>query len=278
MAMTDERITDEVLLHELERMRTHCVFTDGATHGNEWIGDMSDDHVYEEGSQDDCTSSHSIPFPPASTWQTTRRALLTCRELVRTERHYASALRLLLTADTSTSPPPLMLTYLSGLSAVSEVLLGRMEEDPSAWGVAAAFVTGEEDLESAYVGWCRVVGGFFAGKAEQARGGRWSGTLPRRTGNGIEGAWRKSIPSIAGLNAPPGVAPVFPEVRHRNGKARAKPNVRDLAILPTQRVTRYVLLYRGAFQTPLVCSTSQVRSRPQICSHTRPRHRPPGLW
>ena len=31
------------------------------------------------------------------------------------------------------------------------------------------------------------------------------------------------------------------------GKPIRKPAVRDLAILPTQRVTRYVLLYRGMF-------------------------------
>lgn len=94
-------------------------------------------------------------------WKTARRALLCCRELVRTERSYQACLRQLLAGDTATPPPGLVLTYVPALLRASEALLSRLEDDPSAWGVSAAFVAVEEDVEAAFVAWAGVVGEIF---------------------------------------------------------------------------------------------------------------------
>ena len=99
-------------------------------------------------------------------WKTARRALLCCRELVRTERTYQTHLRQLLQGDVqfdpqSSSLPPLILTHLPALLFASEVFLSRLEDDPSAWGVSAALLACEEDIERAFVSWCEVVGDLF---------------------------------------------------------------------------------------------------------------------
>jgi hypothetical protein len=60
-------------------------------------------------------------------------------------------------------PPPPMLRYAGELVGASAGLLRRMEEDPSAWGVAAALIAAEEAVEGAFVGWCGVVGEWFEG-------------------------------------------------------------------------------------------------------------------
>lgn len=94
-------------------------------------------------------------------WKSARRALLCCRELVRTERSYQSRLRQLLAGETESPPPPLVLSYVAALLRASEALLARLEDDPSAWGVSVAFVGVEEEVEAAFVAWCGVVGEIF---------------------------------------------------------------------------------------------------------------------
>ena len=102
-------------------------------------------------------------------WKTARRALLCCRELVRTERNYQARLRVLLSGETSTPPPGLVLTYVPALLRASEALLSRLEDDPSAWGVSAGFVAVEEEVEAAFVAWAGVVGEIFVGSSEESR-------------------------------------------------------------------------------------------------------------
>ncbi|KIP03849.1 hypothetical protein PHLGIDRAFT_129914 [Phlebiopsis gigantea 11061_1 CR5-6] len=99
-------------------------------------------------------------------WKTARRALLCCRELVRTERNYQARLRVLVSGETSTPPPAIVLTYIPALLHASEALLSRLEDDPSAWGVSAGFVAVEEEVESAFVAWAGVVGEIFVGSSE----------------------------------------------------------------------------------------------------------------
>jgi len=324
MAMTDEGITDEVLVEELEKMRMR-----GGMGGGEWerevgAGEDGVDRCAEEcwigdrvrpeeengdvygGPKGDDMAASIIPSPslpslpshdsPSSasasaSWKTARRALLTCRELVRTERHYLSSLRTLLSGHTSAAPPPLMLRYAGELVRVSEGLLGGMEADPSAWGVAGAFLGVEEGVEGAFVAWCGVVGGWFV---EGGPRGSGAGTPGRRLskrrvveekaggvgeGEGEDGGganasvsplkrtvstWRRSMPSLASLNVSANGAPIASipspistatflnrrkereKEREKENDGKRRPNVRDLAILPTQRVMRYVLLYRGA--------------------------------
>ncbi|TFK30939.1 hypothetical protein FA15DRAFT_663012 [Coprinopsis marcescibilis] len=122
-------------------------------------------------------STSQLPRPislqPSSTdiirWHTTRHALLTCRELVRTERHYTSSLISLLAGDTTTPPPSLMQHYVAVLLNASQLFLEKMENNPTPTGVAKAFVGLEKELETAYVGWCGVVGGWFqdSGKGKE---------------------------------------------------------------------------------------------------------------
>ena len=189
--------------------------------------------------------------------------------------------------ETATAPPALMLRYVEELTRVSQVLLNHMEEDPSAWGVAAAFLTVEQRLESAFVGWCGVVGGWFeagdggtpkrkrfrvafAAQGEE-RGREHGGVVRVASVNGRSSfkdsvaSWRISVPSIPSLNNIAITSPVSPSTflsrRRERDKTRDRPplspsaaasgkpkrrlSVRDLAILPTQRIMRYVLLYRG---------------------------------
>lgn len=110
-----------------------------------------------------------------SDWTTARKALLCCRDIIRTERTYLSLLHQLLElvypsstalpSTLSTTLPTrtrnLIYTYLPDLIRASEAFLARLEDDPSAWGVSAALIGCEEEMEGAYVRWCGVVGDVF---------------------------------------------------------------------------------------------------------------------
>ncbi|KAJ2932795.1 hypothetical protein H1R20_g4296, partial [Candolleomyces eurysporus] len=102
-----------------------------------------------------------------ATWHSARRALLTCRECIRTERHYLSGMRALVSQETETPPPSLMLKHADHLVTQSERFLARMEENPNVWGVTTAFLGEEVGLEEGFVGWCGLVGGWFAGSSPQ---------------------------------------------------------------------------------------------------------------
>ncbi|CAA7264855.1 unnamed protein product [Cyclocybe aegerita] len=228
---------------------------------------------------------------PSHTWLATRRALLICRELIQTERHYLASLRALVAQDTASPPPPLMLHYASEVLRASAGVLAGMEREPGMRGVARAFVDRAEEVDGAYVRWCGVVGGWFADGAEEGEEGhvvkrKRSRTNHHRTsvpgvdGEGEEGSgkerevasppvsplkrtvstWRRSMPSIPSLG--------LGEAHHANESAppaprsARKPTVRDLAILPTQRVMRYVLLYRDLLaHTPPTSSARPIIER-----------------
>lgn len=302
MAITDEGITDEVLVKEFERMRMKREVTDQDLDLDEewdvWEADrgaapgMSDSSQALLPTEDPGVSkipyTSSLPsFPthnplpasrpatrsattPSATWHAARRALLTCRELVRTERHYLTSIQSLLANETATAPPALMLRYIEELASISQALLQHMEEDPSAWGVAAAFLAVEHGLESAFVAWCGVVGVWFEGQAgtpkrkgnkmafvglsdDQAADGNGKSPLKRSVST-----WRISVPSLNSIGMTPMTSPVTPSAflsRRKakeqspspsspSGTPKRRSSVRDLAILPTQRIMRYVLLYR----------------------------------
>jgi hypothetical protein len=54
-----------------------------------------------------------------------------------------------------------MLTYLPALVNASTNLLAALADDPSAWGVATAFLALVPTLEAAFVPWCGAVGQWF---------------------------------------------------------------------------------------------------------------------
>lgn len=144
-------------------------------------------------------------------WKSARRALLCCRELVRTERSYQARLRQLLSGDTETAPPALVLTYVPALLNASEALLTRLEDDPSAWGVSAAFVGVEEEIEAAFVAWCGVVGEIFRdGVVSPASGGASHNSDNNRTSGSERASWisarsPKASPTISPSSAPSGL-------------------------------------------------------------------------
>ena len=84
----------------------------------------------------------------------------------------------------------------------------------------------------------------------------WRKSMPSVTGLGEGGVWRRDRDKDEGGSTCGRGRIPFDEVQSSSsmsmtltsiGKPIRKPAVRDLAILPTQRVTRYVLLYRGMF-------------------------------
>ncbi|KDR85784.1 hypothetical protein GALMADRAFT_386901 [Galerina marginata CBS 339.88] len=303
---------------------------------------------------------------PSSSWLAAQRALLTCRELILTERHYLSLLLSLVAQHTATPPPPLMLHYAEELVRASAAVLAGMEKEPSVGGVARAFLEREEEVGSAYIGWCGAVGAWFvdgAGLDDQGQGHlkkkRSRTEYQSQSGDGdaddlnsnatgppvsplkrTVSTWRRSMPSITSLGLDGGsmsiygrrerevekervrvpsgvatsaasasgtgtgyaaVAPVsVPTVSHLvsasastsvsgigfptsatlsggtvsaggvtarlgstgNPKPPRKPAVRELAILPTQRVMRYVLLYRDLLNhTPSTSSSHALVER-----------------
>ncbi|KAJ7040352.1 hypothetical protein C8F04DRAFT_948647 [Mycena alexandri] len=305
MALTDEGISDELLVEKLEALRTRS----RASHHAPWDDDDADaewDRVwaaYDDELDADfaivlqqeqpsvpptpppkdgflthaarTASMPALPAPPlpptpsTATWQSARRALLTCRELVRTERHYLASLHSLLSGATRTPPPPLMRAYAAALAKESAKLLRRMEEDPSAWGVAAAFLGAEEGVEAALVGWCGVVGGWFADggipapprRLSKMRAGSERGSPVNRRAT----SWRRrgssflSFPSALSLSSSlesPSSAAATTRAKSKRERDM-RPAVRDLAIVPTQRVMRYVLLYRDLLEHTPASSPSR---------------------
>jgi hypothetical protein len=232
------------------------------------------------------TRSRSTPSPALLAAQ---RAFFACRELILTERHYIAKLLALVQQQTATPPPPLMCDRAKELLHASECVLKGMEKDPSARGVARAFLEVEEQVQGAYLRWCGVVGAWFSGDGfsqdDSAPVGRPSldlsevGNLVRnfsvKTRNKIGSrtdadkqassvksseeedvsmsplkrtvsTWRKSVPTL-GFDTPPLYGGGDRKKDKESEREARKPEIRELAILPTQRVMRYDMLYHGIF-------------------------------
>ncbi|KAH7875574.1 uncharacterized protein C8R40DRAFT_1069193 [Lentinula edodes] len=206
-------------------------------------------------------------FSQSTIWKTARRTLLICRELVRTERSYLSYLQVMLSQETMTPPPAILLAYLPALVQASEKLLSQMEMNPSAAGVAEAFLACEDQLELAFLGWCGIIGGFFAGaydspsikrartssasfgRKDTRKGGYSDSSVKRRVGSWGKrlGSFRSRSWSMSGRSATEHAeykVEVSFEEKKELRMERYVHSVRDLAILPTQRVMRYTLLFR----------------------------------
>ncbi|TFK95042.1 hypothetical protein K466DRAFT_475189 [Polyporus arcularius HHB13444] len=111
-------------------------------------GDDSDDEaLFDEGDEED--------------WKTARQVLFCCRELVQTERNYQARLRELASTELPHHYASLVARHVPALLRVSETLLAHVIDDPSAWGVSAAFIGCEDELEEAFVSWSAVAGEFF---------------------------------------------------------------------------------------------------------------------
>jgi hypothetical protein len=227
---------------------------------------------------------------PSQAWIAAQRALLTCRELILTERHYVAQLSALVEERTATPPPPQMCYYAKELLWTCECVLKGMEKDPSTRGVARAFLEREEEVQVAYIRWCGVVGGWFSGdgpgrdgsgrlsldltevgnrvrrlsvKRRNRAGSKTDVDKPPVTGSEGEDAslkrtvstWRKSMPALTFET--PALYGGGDRRREKESEREApsssarKPAVRELAILPTQRVMRYALIYQGMYSSSL---------------------------
>lgn len=245
--MTDEDITDQDFAETVFK-RTHCTSWDG--------------HEYDEYPYDDLgLLRHSASLDDHdSDKRSTLLALLTTRDLLRTERHYLSQLHNLMQTTHATGQwpaypsPSIMRDHLLTLVSASQSLLHAMEADPTVTGVASVFIQLEDQVVHALSTWCSVVGGWFdedrRRKISRARRSQSSKTLsshspplpsvpsraltePTTPSQRSKSMWRKSWTSIPSLMSPTRSPPVDYH------------SIRDLGILPVQRVTRYVLFFRG---------------------------------
>lgn len=78
-----------------------------------------------------------------------------------------------------------MLQYLPALISASYAFCASLAEDPSAWGVSAAFLSNEEALEAAFVAWSGVVGEFFGKGNDHDEKARERNSIAKRTGRRI---------------------------------------------------------------------------------------------
>lgn len=150
-----------------------------------------------------------------------------------------------------------------------------LEEDPSAWGVSAAFLGVEDEIEKAMVSWCRVVGQVMmelmasnttpatpwytrrqsirdASKDAALEGEKEERRVLKRseTGGSSGGSSNGHIVKFAKKEKPPKTANSAPPSSATSpallGLPRSKPlGLQDVAIMPSQRIPRYVLLFKG---------------------------------
>lgn len=246
MAIIDDAITDEKLIYELEEMRIKEVQTEPVDLGLElhpFYRSQLFDSYAEYPLQAGETEQENI-FPVDSSWTSARQVFLLCRELVRTERRYLASLKCLITNGTCTPPPPSMLPYLPALIMASEALLERMEANPSAQGVSEAFLACEDSIKESFVSWCSVVGQFFdSGERPTLR--REAEELTSVSSSGSSGNLKSQRSQPLMTRTDSNLSVVIPEPNKIRKNTKSRPTVRDLAILPTQRVMRYVLLFKG---------------------------------
>jgi len=314
-----EEIDDDVLRQELERLRL----------------------LGEEPDQQRAHTPNGAAVKEAA-WKMQKRALLSSREVILTERSYLSQLTRFHSAVIGGYAtgycPDILFEYLPPLIQTSQLFSSFMEEDPSAWGVSAAFISAADVLERTLVAYCSVAGEVMlkcrkaGSSSNQGPGiGPWSNgsssghhaspnllitdelggqqqspvTRSHSTGLITRRKWRKSLPSGAAAPAfgfgfgmstssssvpPSSYTPLVVPLSHSSsnaqvyhsdpsspvptssssansgsattptpvtshsssaasiftqGKLRANMTASEVAVQPTQRVTRYVLLYRG---------------------------------
>ncbi|KZV84733.1 hypothetical protein EXIGLDRAFT_279182 [Exidia glandulosa HHB12029] len=165
----------------------------------------------------------------------TRRAMLCTQEIVETEDNYRRALGQLLRGETTFPPPSRLTALVPALLASSP----RFATSPRLPGLATAhaFIEAAPALEKALVEWCAVVGRFFLPRSRSGFTSDLSSlrSVSMRNLNVLRPRPRLGVGSTNDLV----------EIGVGGGKrAKKVPTVQDLAIQPTQRAVRYVLLFR----------------------------------
>ncbi|KAL1687288.1 hypothetical protein GGG16DRAFT_62572 [Schizophyllum commune] len=221
---SDESSSDERDDHVFDQDDEPETATPGTSAGTSSLGHGQWEGVTRSASKSKTYSSLRVIPLPSDAAHTHLLHITT--ELLVTEKHYVSMLRLLLVpGSTQTPAPPLMRTYVQELVNVCDGLVRSIEgrhdlpdghrrssseadaieggarrrggehkrpEPPNPAVACQALITHREDVEGAYVRWCGVVGGWFVGPSEN--GGASIGRSKRRLSKSIltEGVRRRS--------------------------------------------------------------------------------------
>ncbi|KAF7428474.1 hypothetical protein PC9H_007698 [Pleurotus ostreatus] len=113
-----------------------------------------------------CDSPSPSPFHPLrpslpslsdpalmSTWQSARRAMLSCKEIARSERYYIASLRSLSSYEEGIPPAlaQVVRSHAPSLIAASQSFVGALGRDSSSWGTANAFLINQDVIQSAFI-------------------------------------------------------------------------------------------------------------------------------
>ncbi|KAG8900299.1 hypothetical protein FRC00_013649 [Tulasnella sp. 408] len=242
-------------------------------------GDVAEDDSCSDGDLEEGSDEEGV-------WMKARRAMLTVREMMRTETSYRNHLIRLWEADSanpSPSTPPTFLAHLPSLISASTLLSSRLEEDPSAWGVSAAFLGAEDALEKAFTAWCSVVGQVMlelAGNTPPiSTSASRTSLYNRKSSIGAKDLLDKEKPApkrtdtiASSISGGSGSVIMSGKTSKKSKSARSssgansltplsagsKPlSVQDVAIMPSQRVPRYVLLFKDLLEQTPVTSPSR---------------------
>ncbi|KZS92876.1 hypothetical protein SISNIDRAFT_549915 [Sistotremastrum niveocremeum HHB9708] len=207
-------------------------------------------------------------------WKSVRRALFVCRELVRTERNYLQYLQEMEGVPKMKPLPPMLQQHVPSLMKASQSLSRKWESDASVEGISSAFLDAESALEEALSAWCSVVGHFFSNSSSMGSKSRKSSSVSldekdARKERSMSDVGRPLRQARRSLKAT--VPPVRPASESAVSSSRRSDStgsssgfkddkrwtLQDLVIQPTQRVTRYVLLFQDLAKQ--VTSTSPER-------------------
>lgn len=243
VAITDDKITDEKLVDQLEDMRikehpqrSQSLALSVSCPSPSYQAILSGSYAEYPPEPNEFFADE----PSETSWNAARQALLLCREILRTERRYLSSLKMLAKRGTATPPPPSMLYYLPRLLLASDGFLKNMTRNPSVQGVSEAFLASQSYFDEAFVSWCSVVGSFFCDD-DIGLNSITEDTLEHPFAP--ERLRRSTSAPACSLFVDSAILTLEPNKIRRNSKGRR--SVRELAILPTQRILRYVLLFKG---------------------------------
>lgn len=268
-AISDRGVTNEELVELLEKLR--LCFLCSAERSFHKLDIATQTLVSASSTQGGPnllgTNDHFsiLAVDESKAWSSARRIFLVCRELILTERNYHLSLEFLVKGESQPAPSSLMLSRLPALIDTSGHFLRLMEMNPSVFGICIAFLDLYKLLETTFMQWCEVVGEFFIADRVKVFGPlvnrsngapatfnisnelKRSTTLAKRVGSwGKKKYSRCSLDNIASM-----------VTGNDKGKTRNKTPIHDLAILPTQRITRYVLLFKGEWILSFFSSHSQ---------------------
>ncbi|KAG8684797.1 hypothetical protein FRC08_013481 [Ceratobasidium sp. 394] len=248
-------IDDDEFLRQLEvklsgsgsRLRKSRVLEEFAMGADQSHEDTAADAEADLGSETDDSAAERE-------WARARRAMMCVREIVRTEKSYLRHMMGFLDSDQSVMSS-VLLEHLPRLVETSRIFTAHLEEDPSAWGVSVAFLAVEKQLEHVLVEWSGVVGQVISSMrngGESQAPSEDGHTSSAGTGSGASSWIRRRSATASSSTSQPfqlnlSMTPVIGSKDKKSTRVAKSKRLteQDVAIMPTQRVLRYVLMYRG---------------------------------